>query len=44
VEVIISRGGTAQLLKQKLNIPVVEIKVAAYDILMALQKVPKFAI
>lgn len=40
VEVIISRGGTAQLLKQALIIPVVEIKVAAYDILGALRKVP----
>jgi transcriptional regulator with PAS, ATPase and Fis domain len=39
-EVMISRGGTAQLLKQELRIPVVEIKVTAYDILRALQKVP----
>ena len=39
-EVIISRGGTAQLLKEQLRIPVVEIKVTAYDILKALQKVP----
>ena len=38
-EVIISRGGTAQLLKQELLIPVVEIKVTAYDILRALQKI-----
>lgn len=41
VEVIISRGGTAKLLKQHLNIPIVEIKVTAYDILGALQKVKK---
>jgi transcriptional regulator with PAS, ATPase and Fis domain len=40
VEVIISRGGTAQLLKGELRVPVVEIKVTAYDILRALQKVP----
>ena len=39
-EVIISRGGTAQLLKEELRIPVVEIKVTAYDILRALQKAP----
>lgn len=40
-EVIISRGGTARLLKDHLNIPIVEIKVTAYDILRALQKVKK---
>lgn len=39
VEVVISRGGTAQLLKKYLPIPVAEIKVTAYDILQALQKV-----
>lgn len=39
VEVIISRGGTAKLLKEHLNIPIVEIKVTAYDILGALQKI-----
>ena len=39
-EVLISRGGTAQLLKSELKIPVVEIQVTAYDILGALQKVP----
>lgn len=39
VEVMISRGGTANLLKEHLNIPIVEIKVTAYDILGALQKV-----
>ena len=39
VEVIISRGGTAQLLKQELVIPIVEIQVTTYDILRALQKI-----
>ena len=39
VEVVISRGGTAQLLKKHLQIPIAEIKVTAYDILRALQKV-----
>ncbi|UCE75157.1 MAG: sigma 54-interacting transcriptional regulator [Methanomassiliicoccales archaeon] len=39
VEVIISRGGTAQLLQAGLRIPVVEIKVTAYDIIGALQRV-----
>ena len=39
VEVMISRGGTAQLLKQELMVPVVEIQVTTYDILGALQKV-----
>lgn len=38
-EVIISRGGTAQLLKRELMIPIVEIQVTTYDILGALQKV-----
>jgi transcriptional regulator with PAS, ATPase and Fis domain len=38
-EVMISRGGTAQLLKQELMIPVVEIQVTTFDILGALQKV-----
>jgi len=38
-EVIISRGGTAQLLKQELTIPIVEIQVTTYDILGALQRV-----
>jgi transcriptional regulator with PAS, ATPase and Fis domain len=38
-EVMISRGGTAQLLKQELMIPVVEIQVTAYDIVGALQKI-----
>ncbi len=40
VEVIISRGGTAQLLKRELRIPIVEIQVTTYDILGALQRVP----
>lgn len=39
VEVMISRGGTAKLLKEQFPIPVVEIQVTAYDILGALQKV-----
>jgi len=39
-EVIISRGGTAQLLKKELMIPIVEIQVTAYDIVGALQKIP----
>ena len=38
-EVMISRGGTAQLLKQALAVPIVEIQVTTYDILGALQKV-----
>lgn len=39
IEVIISRGGTAKLLKNELAIPVVEIEVTAYDILEAFRKV-----
>ncbi len=38
-KVIISRGGTAGLLRETLEIPIVEIQVTAYDILLALQKV-----
>lgn len=37
-EVLISRGGTARLLKAHLHVPVVEVKVTAYDMLEALQK------
>jgi len=40
-EVIISRGGTAQLLKKHLTIPVVEIKVTGYDVLHAIKKIPQ---
>lgn len=35
-EVIISRGGTAVLLRQKLSVPVVEIRVTGYDVIRAL--------
>lgn len=38
-EVVISRGGTAKLLRSHLSVPVVEVKVTAYDLLEALQKV-----
>mgnify|MGYP000935962474 CR=1 FL=1 len=37
VEVIISRGGTYQVIKNAVNIPVVEIQVSAFDILRALK-------
>lgn len=36
VEVIISRGGTAQLIEQEVNIPVVDIHVSGYDMLRVL--------
>jgi len=35
-EVIISRGGTAALLRDKLEVPIVEIKVTGYDVMRAL--------
>ena len=35
-EVIISRGGTAALLRGKLSLPIVEIKVTGYDVMRAL--------
>lgn len=37
VQIIISRGGTAFLLKQHLSIPVFEIEVSGYDLLRAIQ-------
>lgn len=36
VDVIISRGGTALLLKDKINIPIVEIDISVYDIMRAI--------
>lgn len=36
-QVIISRGGTALILKKNINIPVVEIKVTGYDLLKVLK-------
>lgn len=36
--IIVSRGGTAQLLKKKLEIPIVDIKVNGYDLLRAIEK------
>lgn len=35
-EVIVSRGGTAALLRNKLEVPIVEIKVTGYDVIRAL--------
>jgi PAS domain S-box-containing protein len=35
-EVIVSRGGTAALLRNKLDLPIVEIKVTGYDVMRAL--------
>lgn len=37
-EVIISRGGTARLLRKSFGLPVVEVEVCAYDILRAVYK------
>lgn len=37
--VLISRGGTYNLLKEKLNVPVVEIKLTAFDILRSFKSV-----
>ena len=34
---IISRGGTAQLIRQATNIPVVEIQLSVYDVLRAIR-------
>ncbi|MDK2919244.1 MAG: hypothetical protein PWQ37_1977 [Candidatus Petromonas sp.] len=37
-KVVISRGGTAKLIKENVDIPVVEIKVTGYDLLRVLNK------
>ncbi|MEG1774402.1 MAG: PrpR N-terminal domain-containing protein, partial [Oscillospiraceae bacterium] len=34
-EVIVCRGGTAQLLRERCHLPVVEVEVGAYDLLRA---------
>jgi len=40
-QVIISRGGTASIIKNYINIPVVEIKVTGYDLLKSLYPLKK---
>lgn len=42
IDVIISRGGTALLLKKLINIPVVEINVSIYDVLRTLRLAQNF--
>lgn len=37
-QVVVSRGGTATIIKKKVDIPVVEVKVSGYDILKVLCK------
>ncbi len=37
-EVIVSRGGTARLIRENVNVPIVEIKVTGYDLLRILYK------
>ena len=37
-DVIISRGGTARLLKQSVSLPVIEIGTTVYDVLCTLQR------
>ncbi len=41
IKVIISRGGTAQYLRERLDIPVVEIPVTSFDILHAISSMEK---
>jgi transcriptional regulator, propionate catabolism operon regulatory protein len=41
-DIIISRGGTAQLLRQHTSLPVIEIKVSGYDILRILTLVKDY--
>ena len=37
IDVILSRGGTAELLRQKTTLPVVEIELSMYDILRSIR-------
>ena len=37
VEVLISRGGTANLIREKIGTPVVDVRTSAYDVLVALK-------
>jgi hypothetical protein len=41
-EVIISRGGTAMLISQSIDIPVVEIEVSPFDIIRSLMKLKEY--
>lgn len=38
-EIIITRGGTAEILKQKTSLNIVEIEISSYEIIKALQKI-----
>ncbi|WP_168714385.1 PrpR N-terminal domain-containing protein [Niallia nealsonii] len=42
IDIIISRGGTAELIQRELNIPVIEIEVSGYDMLRVLTLVKKY--
>lgn len=42
-DVIISRGGTAELIEQAVKIPVVEITLSVYDVLQAIQLAKNFS-
>lgn len=42
-DVIISRGGTAEILRKELSLPVIEIKIMEYDILRAIHLADSFS-
>lgn len=42
-DVIISRGGTAQLLREKVSLPVIDVPISEYDILRALRLAENFS-
>lgn len=42
-DVIISRGGTAQMLREKVSLPVIDIPISEYDILRALHLAENFS-
>jgi transcriptional regulator with PAS, ATPase and Fis domain len=42
IEAIISRGGTAKLIEETLNIPVVPIEISVYDLLRAIDTAKKY--
>lgn len=42
IDVLISRGGTAIMIRDRVDIPVVEIEVSAFDVLQAVHKVRQY--
>ncbi|NDL66662.1 sigma-54-dependent transcriptional regulator [Anaerotalea alkaliphila] len=43
IDVIVSRGGTAEMLNQAVNVPIIEITLTVYDILRAIKLMENFS-